>query len=582
MMLRQVPLRIAKVIVLLFAWLSCAATAPAGPITAEFNVRIPMRDGATLSADIYRPAGPGRFPVVLVRTPYLDLGTGSQEDGQFWAEHGYAYVIQDVRGRGSSDGSFYPLVHEANDGYDTQTWLGTQPWSSGRVGTLGSSYLGWTQVYTAGLNNPHLAAMVPTVAPPDPFRNIPYQHGVFSPTLIEWLVLLDGHVLQKTPLGYAREQLRSLPLADMDRLYGRRLPAWHDWVAHPALDDYWAAQSYQDNYLKSRVPGLHVTGWYDDVLIGTLENYANLTTRAVDPAARKLQWLIVGPWPHAVDQGRSIGQVDFGPTAVIGLRDVELQWFDHWLKGIDNGMDREPHVRIFVMGANRWRTENEWPMARTRYVKFFLHSSGKANTLRGDGVLSPDEPAPREPADQFTYDPADPVPFVTPPTFAQLGGPDDYREVEHRQDVLVYTSTPFGEPTEVCGPLRVHLVAASSARDTDWTAKVVDVHPDGYAQRLNDGIVRARFRHSDSKPQLLTPGKAEAYEIDAWATCIELQAGHRLRLEISSSEFPKFMPNLNTGEDDGTGTQRMIAAQTVFHDKARPSYVVVPIVPAGK
>jgi hypothetical protein len=580
MQLHRIEVPLALAASMLTTLLCTAVTASAGSITVEFNVRIPMRDGTALSANIYRPSGPGPFPAVLVRTPYLDLGTGSQEDGQFWAEHGYAYVVQDVRGRGSSDGSFYPLIHEADDGYDTQTWVGTQPWSNGRVGTLGSSYLGWTQVYTAGLNNPHLAAMVPTVAPPDPFRNIPYQHGVFSPTLIEWLVLLDGHILQKTPLGYVRKELESLPLADMDRLYGRRLPAWHEWLAHPTLDDYWTGLSYQENYLKSRVPGLHVSGWYDDVLIGTLENYTNLTTRALDPAARQQQWLIIGPWPHGVDQGRTIGPIDFGPTAVIGLREIELRWFDHWLKGLDNGVERDPRVRIFVMGANEWRTENEWPMARTRYVKFFLHSAGKANTLRGDGVLSPEEPLAGEPADRFTYDPADPVPFITPPTFAQLGGPDDYRQVEHRQDVLVYTTAPFDVPTEMCGPLRVNLVAASSARDTDWTAKVVDVHPDGFAQRLNDGIVRARFRHSDSQPELLTPGKPEIYEIDAWATCVQFQRGHRLRLEISSSEYPKFSPNLNTGGDEGTGTQRVIAEQTVYHDKARESYLVVPIVPA--
>lgn len=551
----------------------------AAPLQTEFNVRIPMRDGVTLSADIYRPSGPGPFPVVLVRTPYLDYAVGSQEDGRFWAEHGYAYVIQDVRGRGSSDGAFYPLTHEADDGYDTQTWVGTQPWSNGRVGTLGSSYLGWTQVYTAGLNNPHLAAMVPTVAPPDPFRNIPYQHGVFSPSLIEWLALLDGHVMQKMPLGYSRLELATLPLADMDRRYGRRLAAWHDWVAHPALDAYWSAQSYQENYLKSEVPGLHVSGWYDDVLVGTLENYANLTTRAVDPAERQRQWLIIGPWPHGVDQARTLGAIDFGPTALIGLREVELKWFDHWLKGLDNGVDREPHVRIFVMGANEWRTENEWPLARTRYVKFFLQSAGKGNTRRGDGSLTRTEPGAAEPADHFVYDPVDPTPFITPPTFAQLGGPDDYRQVEERQDVLVYTSEPFDAPTEICGPLRVNLVAASSARDTDWTAMVLDVHPDGFAQRLNDGIVRARFRHSDSKPELLTPGKPESYDINAWATCVQLGQGHRLRLDISSSAFPKFQPNLNTGGDEGTGTERVVATQTVYHDRSHQSYVLVPIVP---
>jgi putative CocE/NonD family hydrolase len=556
-------------------------TSVAQPITTEFNVRIPMRDGVSLSADIYRPAGPGQFPVLLVRTCYLkEDGHRASEEGPWWAARGYAYVIEDVRGRGDSDGVFYPLINEAADGYDTQSWLGAQSWSSGRVGTLGSSYLGWTQVYTAGLNNPHLAAMIPTVTPPDPFRNIPYSHGVFSPVMGDWLAILDGHVMQDLSPVDDRAAYAALPLRDMDLRFGRRLRALRDWVDHPTLDAYWAAQSYQDEYLKTRVPGLHVSGWYDDVLVGTLENYTNLTTRAQNPAVRGQQWMIIGPWGHRINQSQRLGEIDFGAQALIDFRGTEKRWFDHWLTGADNGVEREPHVRLFVMGTNEWRSEAEWPIARTQYTKYFLHSDGKANGLAGGGMLTRTAPAGREPPDRFIYDPADPVPFLSDPGFTQMGGPEDYRQVEHRPDVLVYTTEPYPVSTEICGPLRVSLLAASSARDTDWTAKLLDVHPDGFAQRLNDGIVRARFRHSDSHEEFLVPGKPEAYAIDAWATCIAMQPGHRLRLEISSSAFPKFVPNLNTGGAGGSETLGVKASQTVFHDREHPSYVMVPIVPA--
>jgi len=473
---------------------------------------------------------------------------------------------------------FYPIVNEALDGYDTQTWAGQQRWSTGRVGTLGSSYLGWTQVYTASLNNPHLAAMIPTVTPPDPFRNIPYSHGALVPIMINWLAFLDGHVLQDISRIDAAT-LKTRPLVDLDRRVGRTLPVWHEWLAHPVLDGYWQAQSYQEKYLNSRVPGMHVSGWYDDVLVGTLENFVNLTTRAADATARKQQWLLVGPWGHHVNQSQKFGAIDFGADSLIDFRELQARWFDHWLKGVDNGVEREPRVHIFVMGINKWRDENEWPIARTQYVRYFLHSKGKANSVRGDGVLSTTNPGPSDGPDRYEYNPNDPVPFLTPPGFSQAGGPDDYREVEQRHDVLVYTSAPWREPTLICGPLRVTLTAASSARDTDWTAKILDVHPDGFAQRLNDGVVKARFRHSDTHEEFLTPGKAETYEIDAWATCIEMQPGHRLRLEISSSAFPKFAPNMNTGEVAATSTRSVVAEQTVFHDSRRMSYLLVPIVP---
>jgi putative CocE/NonD family hydrolase len=560
---------------------SLATQAPhTGPyaVRAEYDRRVPMRDGITLSADVYRPATPGRFPVILERTPYDNSRVSRLEIGRFLASHGYVYVTQDVRGRGDSDGSFYPLRFEVHDGYDTQTWAGTQPWSAGTVGTTGASYMGWTQVYPGGLNNPYLGAMVAIATPPDPVRNFPFQFGAISPSTVSWVITVSGRTLQDISQLDLTAAYRLLPLRTIDSVLGWQSDVWRDWFDHPTLDAYWREQAYQDRLLDARVPILHVSGWYDDVLVGTLENYVGMTRHARDVATRARQHLLIGPWGHRVNTGRQLGPIDFGPTAVIDLKKVQLQWFDRWLMGIDNGVDTKPPVRIFVMGENVWRDEWEWPLARTAFVNYYLHSGGQANTAEGDGILSRSPPT-EEPPDRYRYDPADPVPFITEPEYSQLGGPDDYRPIEQRHDVLVFTGPALEEPLEVCGPLRVVLYASSSARDTDWIARVVNVHPGGYAQRLNEGVVRARFRSGLDRERLLTPGRVEAYTIDAWATCILLARGHRLRVEISSSAFPRFDTNLNTGGPIGWEERGVVAEQTVYHDRDHPSHLIVPVVP---
>jgi putative CocE/NonD family hydrolase len=292
-----------------------------------------------------------------------------------------------------------------------------------------------------------------------------------------------------------------------------------------------------------------------------------------------LQRLILGPWGHAVNTKTRLGDIEFGPSALIDLDEIQVRWFDHWLKGIANGVTDEPPVKIFIMRENKWRDEREWPLARTQYAKFYLHSNGRANSLYGDGNLTSELPA-MEPADHYQYDPSDPVPFITEPDFHQIGGPDDYRSVERRDDVLVYSTPAFAEACEICGPLRVRLYASTSARDTDWTAKVLDVHPNGFAQRLNDGIVRARFRRTLEKEEPLVPGEIAEYDIDCWSTCITIEKGHKVRLEISSSAFPKFDRNLNTGGPIGKESVGIVANQTVYHDKIRPSHLILPVVPS--
>lgn len=554
----------------LLATLAAFQASTPTPIVMTYDVRIPMRDGVTLSADIYRPKGDAPVPIILVRTPY-DNGVASQvAAGKRWAARGYAYVVQDVRGRGESEGTFYPLITEADDGYDTIEWLAKQPWSTGKVGMMGGSYLGWVQVYAATRKPPALKAIVPSVTPPDPDRNFPVQFGAYGPATISWLAAVSGKTMQDISEHDLRGAYSHLPLYEADQLLGRTLTAWRDWLDHPVRDRYWEAQAYQAALKDVTIPMLHVSGWYDDVLVGTTENFVNLK-------GNPNQFMLIGPWGHAVNRGRKLGAIDFGPQAVINLDSLLTRWFDRWLKDRPNGAERDPRVRIFVMEENRWRDEADWPLPATRFVKFYLKSQGRANSRFGDGRLDTIPPGALPP-DRYRADPMNAFPFVTDDAFSQIGGPDDYRKVEERQDVLVYTTAPLPRPMEVCGPLTVRLFAASSAKDTDWATKVLAVRPSGFVQRLNDGVVRARYRQGFDKEVFLEPGQVESYEVDNWSTCVRLGAGWRLRLEVASHAFPKFDRNMQTGGPIGKESRGVIADQTVYHDRDRASYLLVPIV----
>jgi len=544
------------------------------PFKIYFDQKIKMRDGTELSADVYRPDGPGKFPCILSRTPYLKSGAGTAEFGKYFAAHGYAFVAVDVRGRGDSQGFFVPYRNEGRDGYDSIEWCAAQPWSSGKVGTIGGSYNGKNQWLAAIEQPPHLTTMIAMVSPSDPFVEFPLGEPI--PLEASWYFYTSGHVAQNIEAVDWASLNWHLPLLSMDEASGRTMPTWHELFDHPQLDSYWEAERYQNKYDRVQVPVLHISGWYDDEQVGTPLNYIGMTTHGPTPV-RKSQHLLMGPWPHGINSKSKLGDVDFGPTAIIDLKKTMLRWYDAWLRDVDNGVKSEAPVRIFVMGANRWADEQEWPPAHTQYTDFYLHSGGRANTIFGDGQLSTDAPA-AEKTDKFVYDPADPAPFITDPSFAQIGGPDDYRAIERRDDVLVYTSTPVTADTEVCGPIKVTLYAATTATDTDFTAKLIDVWENGFAQRLSDGIVRARFRNGMSKQELAQPGAVYEYHIDAWNTCEMFKAGHRIRLEISSSAFPKYSRNLNTGKALGTNSDMITAEQTIYHDAQHLSHVTLPVV----
>jgi hypothetical protein len=540
----------------------------------ECNVPIRMRDGIRLSALVCRPAGAGPFPAVLTRSCYTKWNARLSERMQYWTSAGYALVVQDVRGRGDSEGTFYPIIHEKSDGLDTLDWLARQPWSDGRIVMFGGSYAGWTQLYLAGANHPALIAMAPTVTPPDPDRSFPVDHGIPVPSAAAWLASLDGRTNQDLSVCDVQGAFSKLPIIDFDRQIGRRLDAWRDWIENPPGTAYWQRQRYQRGLLASRTPMLHISGWYDDCLVGTTENYTAMTRHARDAGSRATQRMIIGPWTHDGIGQRRIGPFDYGPEAELDLQELQRRFFEIHLRA---EQDRSPPIKLFVMGRNEWIPENEWPLARTEYLPLYFHSQGGANGRTGDGTLST-EPPDDEPPDVFIYDPSNPVPYCSSFNWKQVGGPDDFAEIELRDDVLVYTGPVLTAALWICGPLQVRLYAASSARDTDWTAKVLDVHPDGRAIRLNDGVVRARFRDGTGTERWLENGIVEEYLIDCWSTCIELPVSHRLRVEISSSAFGKIDVNLNGGGPIGRESIPVIAHQVIHHDRRRPSHLVLPIV----
>jgi uncharacterized protein len=561
---------------------------PRYQVRFEHNVRVPMRDGVELSADIYRPDAGEKFATILVRTPYSNNSASAINQGHyqsvFYAERGYVVVQQDVRGRYDSDGAFYPFRNEPNDGFDTDEWIGQQPWSNGRIGTIGQSYFGITQLLQAIKGSGYLKTAIPNVTSFDTYNNWIYKDGAFQLGFaLPWAVFLDGRVNQELTLYDWRSAFRHLPILEADEATGRRIGFYRDWVRHSARDSYWDENSWETAQDHVGIPILNITGWYDIFLAGLLNDHVAITKRGKTESARKAKRVMIGPWVHGI--GRNpVGDVDFGPEATVDLARVQLRWLDHWLKDVGNGVDEEPSLRIFIMGENRWRDEREWPLARTRYTNYYFQSNGRANSLNGDGELSAAPPkSDRVAKDTYTYDPADPVPTLGGNNCCWTDivpmGPFDQRAAERRDDVLVFTSSQLTEPLEITGPIIVRLFASTTARDTDFTAKLVDVHPNGFAQNLQDGIIRARNRVAGKPAQLIEPGKVYEYTIDLWATSNVFLPGHRIRVEVASSNFPRFDRNLNTGDVAATGTQVARATQTIYHDPDRPSHIVLPVIP---
>ena len=577
---------------------------PKYDVVVDSNVGAPMRDGVKLATDMYRPKAEGKFPVVLVRTPYKKEMEELQ--ARYYARRGYVYVVQDCRGRFSSPGKWEPFFNESKDGYDAVEWLAVQPWSNGKVGMIGGSYVGWVQWWAARERPPHLVTIIPNVSPPDPYFNIPYEYGAFFLMgAIWWADILEqeatgdlsGEAMSRINSKEYATLLRQLPVIDLDKkVLGKKNRYWRDWIAHPDNDAWWDRASFL-KYLDSLdIPVYHQSGWYDGDGIGSKLNYTAMASRG-----HKCQKLVLGPWGHTAEAMRTGPRnTDFGPNAIIDLGRSYTRWLDHWLLGIDNGIDREPLVSLFVMGSDQWLHGDRYPLPETKFTKFYLAGDGSANSAKGNGKLAVDPvDGASAVSDTFTYDPGDPTPdpsfYVSPKN--REGAPKSdsskvesveesiekvyayYGEVDDsRRDILVYDTPPLKEPLTFAGPISAVLYAASSAKDTDWFMRLSMIDSAGGVFPLTHGVIRARYRNSFAKPELLTPGQIYEYRLDMWQTGITVPAGSKLRVEVCSASFPMFSRNLNTGKHNETEKKYVSAHQTIYHDKDHPSHILLPVI----
>ena len=542
------------------------------------NVRIPMRDGAELATSVYLPLDDGVYPVVLVRTAYNRAGLFDS----FYPEHGIALVVQDVRGRYDSEGDWYPFVAEEADGRDTLEWVHAQPWCNGSAGMFGDSYLAGTQ-FAAGMEAPELlTALNPRFMAGDCWRHAYYIDGAFSLALTwSWLCFECAHRTSEAamlPLFDVGELLRTLPIEELDEKSGAGIvPFYRSYVRRWRYDDQWDALNIRSRAERFTMPVLLVGGWYDNYAVETVKNFLVLRDAAPSEEIRNSHRMVIGPWPHGISGKTILGELDFGERA-LAENDVTHRWLETMLKGGDATDVLEAPIRIFTMGRNEWQDLEEWPPPGTRIAEYHLGENGR---------LTRETPT-EENQDEYTYDPVNPVPTtggnhsVGPynPGLYEIcmPGPMDQRAVEARDDVLVYTTDPLDEDLEVTGEVRVTLFAASTARDTDFVARLTDVYPDGRSICICEGVIRARWRESFHEPKLLEPGAVYEYTINLGVTSTVFFRDHRIRLDVTSSSFPLWDRNLNTGNDPATDTEMVVAGQTVFHGPARPSRVALRVV----
>ncbi len=567
-------------------------------VVEELNRDAAMRDGAALKIDIFRPKQSGRFPAVLLQTPYNKSGQVAR--AKKFAARGYVVVNVDSRGRFESEGEWDPFSEKhKTDGYDLVQWISKQSWCNGNVGTYGLSYMGWASWWTASQAPPALKAIVPEVAPPDHFYNCPYQNGIFVCWMMDWAGTMSARLPHSAgPGSYGgfavdREKAyNNLPYIDFDKTRNYKPnPWWKKWILqNTAQGEYWKAISYQtpESYAKIKVPSLAISGWFDANFPGTPMNYLGMKKYGGSPAARHPR-IVIGPWQHIINRHRVAAGVDFGPQAIIDWDGYVLRWFDYHLKGIDNGVLDDPPVHVFVMGRNKWRAAANWPLPQTEFTKYYLHSNGHANSSEGNGILSTQVPGKEKP-DQYVYNPEKPTPSA-PFGNAHIDGPQDISKSASRADVLVYETAILKKDVEIVGPITTRIFAATSCRDTDWMIRLSDVYPDGKALFLGEGVMRARHRDPENQGRFnphklsqIDPDQPYEYRIDFWRPTGNVFArGHRIRIEISSSYYPYYLRNPNTEADNiGLATKFHTAKQTIFHDNARASHIVFPVIPVDK
>lgn len=548
-----------------------------------FDVRTSTRDGVELSSDVWLPAAAGRYPIILVRTPYVKASAESSEYGRYFAERGYAFVVQDVRGRGDSDGEFDFFFQEAKDGYDTIEALARQPWANGRVCMMGVSYMATVQWLAAKERPPHLTCIAPT-SPGARFLNeLPYVGGAFvTQWALGWLNGTSGHVRQQpnsSTVDWERV-LNHRPLLTADEAMGRKMRLYREFLQNDTLNDYWKRIYLNpSDFSKIDIPVLAITGLYDADQPGAMFTWEGIERNS--PGSRSDRYFIMGPWTHgqSYDGGETkIGEAEFSKNSIIDNKAVTLAFFERYLKQKSDTLDL-PRVQIYVTGANAWRTFTDYPRHKDQVERLYLSSGGEANGEKSDGRLTWQQ-APGAGSDHYVYDPRNPVRQFALEARGNMGWAEDRREIQRRADVLVYTSPSLKKAIEVIGKVEVELYASSDARDTDFTASLSDVYPDGRSVSLGHlpvGIIRARYRDGLHKTELLVPGKPYLFRIEVGHIAHAFLPGHKIRLEISSSAYPLFSPNQNTGNPVATDTEWRSARQTVFHDTDRPSAILLPI-----
>ncbi len=533
-------------------------------------------DGLWLSTDVYLPDGQGPWPCVLIRTPYSNNDPEKKIPlAREFATNGYAVAIQDVRGRYDSVGEWEPFFNEGKDGLAAQTWLAEQDFCNGIIALMGRSYEGFCVWSATFGHHPAVRAIVPIVALPDPVVNVPWMNGSVFWNMITWAMFVHGRTNQDIE-QYDWESLYGFrPLNRLDEQLGFLSKPWRDWMDHQLKDDYWERACYMHRMNELDIPALHICGWYDDDGPSTFNNYPNARKFA---GSKNEQYILIGPWPHATNTKCVIHGVDFGPEEIIDLNGFILDWLDMQIGGRPENWGDRKRARIFLMGSNDWHDMEDWPPPGIEGQPVYLHSGGSANTMFGDGVLSTEKPGNGVAYDEYIYDPDHPTPYLYDAGTLQVGGPFDARPVERRDDVLCYTSAPLEDDTIICGRVFAELWVSSSAEDTEFCAKLCDVHPNGVARQLCDGNIRLAMRDSLEKTDPVPPGEIVKVRIDMWATGIRVFKGHLLRLEVASAAMPKFAAHTNTLDPPGSAVEAVIATNRVYHDSERQSKVILPVI----
>ncbi len=560
---------------------------PSSSVRRFIDIDTPMRDGVELSSDIVLPAGTGPFPAILMRTPYDNSQTNYLAFGRYFAQRGYAFVVQDVRGRGDSDGKWTPFMKETTDGYDTIEWIAAQPWCTGKVGMMGGSYAAHVQWMAAKSYPPHLAALSSTASPGRWLEDgLPYRNGILSLELFAWFYLTHGRSMQSSiaayegvgddPLGMNWTQiLRQLPLSQLDELTGFYSPTWREWLRKPDLSDYWYQLRMDNDFGKINIPTLHITGWFDDCMISTIFNYEQMLSQS---PAKDHQYIVIGPWDHhgtRVPQRKLYGE-DFGDDAVTDVLDLQCRLFDRYLKNVD--IFDQPKVDLFILGENRWRSQNSWTFPNSKMIPFYLDAVTSAKTFNGDGHLS-QEFASDTSSDSYVYDPNNPTPAWI--NHEQKWSPQDLtldqRFVQIREDVLVYTSEPLTQALEIAGTPTAILYMSSDASDTDFFVTLSDVYPDGRAIRIAWGAMRTRYRESLREAKLMTANEIYTIQIELAPIVNVFRPGHQIRVDIRSANFPLYDRNPNTGHAIGADAEMQPATQTIYHSEQYPSCILLPV-----